>query len=562
MPHRRFGLHRTVDHVRRYRHIMAVLMKHGIADVGGSLSARVRAAFHRSIKPQAPGAHARSRPERIRLAMEELGPTFIKLGQILSTRPDLLSPEYIEQLEMLQDRVPPVALPLIREEVETQLGGKLEDIFGSFDHEPLAAGSIAQVHRAVTRDGRQAVVKIRRPGIVKTLRTECEMLEGLAGLIKTAFFGDGLLDPQRMVQEFTEAVMREVDLSAERRNQERFFANFADVEGIRIPAVFREYCSEGVLTMEYVGGIKPSNLAALDAGGYDRKLLARRGADFVFRQIFSIGFFHADPHPGNFFMLPGNIVAAMDFGQVARLTSVDRVILQDLVLCVVDGNAVGLVRTLQRHQLLGEDTEPAELTRDAEELLDRYWNLAIADIPFRQVLTEIFELIRKHRVSPPAEFTLMLKSLMTIESFAKSLDPDFEIVENLKPYAARFKRQRLDPRRLLREAHGTLAELHELANRMPEDLNAILTKMRHGQIQMRVQHEHLENLVTTLDKSSNRISFALIIAALLVGSSLLVPQQGSLFGLLHMQALGVLGFTVAAIMGFWLLVSIMKSRKL
>ncbi len=560
MSYRRFGLHRTVDHVRRYRHIMAVLMKHGIADVGGSLSARVRAAFHRSVKPQAPGA--RSRPERIRLAMEELGPTFIKFGQILSTRPDLLSPEYIEQLEMLQDRVPPVALPLIREEVEAQLGGKLEDIFGSFDHEPLAAGSIAQVHRAVTRDGRQAVVKIRRPGIVKTLRTECEMLEGLAGFIKTAFFGDGLLDPQRMVREFTEAVMREVDLSAERRNQERFFANFAGVEGIRIPAVFREYCSEGVLTMEYVGGIKPSNLAALSAGGYDRKLLARRGADFVFRQVFDIGFFHADPHPGNFFMLPGNVIAAMDFGQVARLTGTDRAMLQDLVLCVVDQNAIRLVRTLQRHQLLGEDTDPAGLTRDTEELLDCYGNLPIADVPFREVLTGVFELIRKHRISPPAEFTLMLKSLMTIESFAKSLDPDFESVENLKPYAARFKRQRLDPRRLLREAHGTLAELHDLANRMPEDLNAILTKMRHGQIQMRVHHEHLENLVTTLDKSSNRISFALIIAALLVGSSLLVPQQGSLFGLLHMQTLGVLGFTVAAIMGLWLLLSIMKSRKL
>jgi len=541
---------------------MAVLMKHGIADVGGSLSARVRAAFHRSIKPKAPGARALSRPERVRLAMEELGPTFIKLGQLLSTRPDLLSPEYIEQLEMLQDRVPPVAMPIIRQEVETQLGGKLEDIFGSFDQQPLAAGSIAQVHRAVTRDGRQVVVKVRRPGVVKTLRTECEVLEGLAGFIKTAFFGDDLLDPQTMVREFTEAVMREVDLSAERRNQERVCANFADVEGIHIPAVFREYCSEGVLTMEYVGGIKPSNFAALDAGGYDRKLLARRGADFVFRQIFDVGFFHADPHPGNFFMLPGNIVAVIDFGQVARLTGGDRAVLKELALCVVDKDAVRLVRAIQRHQLLGEDTNPAELTRDAEELIDCYGNLPIADIPFCQVLTEIFELIRKHHISPPAEFTLMLKSLMTIESFAKSLDPDFETVEHLKPYAARFRLQRLDPRRLLREARGSLAELGELASRMPGDLNAILAKMRHGQIQMRIHHEHLEDLVKTLDKSSNRISFALIIAALLVGSSLLVPQQGSLFGLLHMQTLGVLGFSVAAIMGLWLLLSIMQSRKL
>ena len=561
MPHRRFGLHRTVDHVRRYRHIMGVLMKHGIAEVGGSLSARLRAAFHRGIKPV--DAHAGlTRPQRLRMAMEELGPTFVKLGQLLSTRPDLLAPEYIEQLEMLQDRVPPVAYPLIQAEVEGQLGGKIGDVFTSFDPHPLAAGSIAQVHLAVIRDGRQAVVKVRRPGIVRTLRTECEMLEGLAAFIKTALFGESLLDPQRMVREFTEAVMREVDLSAERRNQERFAASFAGVEGVRIPAVYREYCSQGVLTMEYVGGIKPSNLAALDAGGYDRKLLARRGADFVLRQIFDIGFFHADPHPGNFFLLPGNVVAAMDFGQVARLTEDDRLVLQELVLCIVDRDSVRLVRTLQRGQLLGDETNVTELTRDCEEVLDRYWNLPISDIPFRQLLTDVFDLIRKHRIRPPAEFTLMLKSLMTIESFATSLDPDFEIVENLKPYASRFRRQRLDPRRMLREARGSLAELHALALRMPEELNAILTKLSHGQIQMRVQHEHLENLVKTLDKSSNRISFALIIAALLVGSSFLVPQQGNLFGLLHMQTLGVLGFTVAAIMGIWLLLSIMQSRKL
>jgi len=233
-----------------------------------------------------------------------------------------------------------------------------------------------------------------------------------------------------------------------------------------------------------------------------------------------------------------------------------------MVLCIVDKDARRLVRTLSRNGLLGEDAEPVALTRDAEEVLDRYWNLAISDIPFRQVLTEIFDLIRKHRISTPAEFTLMLKSLMTIESFAKSLDPQFEIMDTLKPYAASFRLRRLDPRRLFREAKDVLAEAYELAGRAPEDLNAILTKLRQGQIQMRVHHEHLENLVKTLDKSSNRISFALIIAALLVGSSLLVPQNGLLFNLLHMQTVGVMGFIVAAIMGIWLLVSIMQSRKL
>ncbi|MGB2823957.1 MAG: AarF/UbiB family protein [Phycisphaerae bacterium] len=564
MP-RRFRFYRTVEHVRRYRHIMAVLMKYGFEDVVGSLGRRLTARLGRRVVPSRVkrAAEGRSRAARVRLTLQELGPTFIKLGQLLSTRPDLLPGEYIEELERLQDQVAPDRFPRVRAEIESQLGGKLEDIFESFEATPIAAGSIAQVHRAVTRDGRSVVVKARRPGIVETIRTECEILESLAGLLKAAFSDVETIDPQRMVREFTTAVMKEVDLANERRNQMRFVRNFAGDATVHVPQVHEEYCTEGVLTMEYIDGIKPNDDEAVERAGLDRRVLAQRGADLVFRQIFEFGFFHTDPHPGNFFFLPGNVVSPIDFGQMARLTADDRQLLRDLVLAIVDRDLPRLMRTFQRKGMLDAETDLDELIRDADEMIDLYYNVPLREIPFRGSISQAFELIRKHRIRPPAEFTMMMKSMMTIESFAVSLDHDFEVVEHLRPYARRFRLQQMDPRLVSRNLRKAVRELAELGARLPDDINTIVGKFRRGQLQVRVHHEHLENLAGMLDKSSNRISFALIIAALLVGSSLLVGQQeGVVLGLIRLQTLGILGYLAAAVMGIWLLVSIMRSRRL
>jgi len=564
LPHRRFAFHRTVEHARRYRHILAVLMKYGFEDVVGSLGRRLTGRLGQRALPSRVkrAGEGRSRAARVRLTLQELGPTFIKLGQLLSTRPDLLSAEYIRELERLQDQVAPEKFPPVRAEIESQLGGRLEDVFESFEEAPLAAGSIAQVHRAVTRDGEQVVVKARRPGIVETIRTECEMLEDLAGLLRAALPDLETLDPQRMAREFTAAVMKEVDLANERRNQIRFGRNFAGDPTVHVPRVYPEYCADGVLTMEYIDGIKPGDAEAMDRAGLDRKVLAQRGADFVFRQIFEFGFFHTDPHPGNLFFLPGNVVSAIDFGQMARLTPEDRRLLRDLVLGIVDRDLPRIVRIFQRKGMLAEETRTDELIRDADEMLDAYYDLPLKEIPFGRSIAEGFDLVRKHRIRPPAEFTMMMKSMMTIESFAVSLDKDFEVVEHLRPYARRFRRQQMDPRLMLRDLRRALREAVDLGGRLPEDLNAILGKFRRGQFQVRVHHEHLENLAGMLDKSSNRISFALIIAALLVGSSLLVAQKGDVLGLIRLQTLGVLGYLVAAVMGIWLLVSIVRSRRL
>jgi len=558
----KFHLSGTFDRLRCYRHIMAVLAKYGFGEVTGALRSRLSLRLGEKTTPSHfdPAVSTGSRPARVRMALEELGPTFIKLGQLLSTRPDLISPEYIKELEHLQDQVSPEPPDKIMAQLQRELGGQIESIFKKFDEQPIAAGSIAQIHRAITRDGLHVAVKVRRPDIVETIRAESEILQDLAGVLKSALFGNETIDLEDMVAEFTEAVTRETDLANERRNQLRFSRQFADDPSVHIPEVYEDYSTAGVLTMEYIEGIKPTNKQAIIERGLDFPTLARRVTQFVLRQMFEFGFFHTDPHPGNFFLLPENVLVPIDFGQVARLSMQDRRFFNEIVLSIVDRDATNIVRSLERDDMLDERTDLHKLTADIEQLIDTYHDFRLKDIPFGTIGMKTFDLFRHNHVRPPTQFTLMLKSMMTIESLATSLDPECRLIEALKPYAQRSSLRDLEPKQILRNVRKAMHGAGDLASRLPEDINSVLTKLRQGKFQVRVQHEHLENLTKTLDKSSNRVSFALIIAALLVASSLLVAQEGMVLGILSFQNMGMLGYIIAAIIGIWLVISIIRSR--
>jgi len=541
---------------------MAVLAKYGFGEVTGAVRSRLSVRLGDKTEPSQvePVVTTGSRPARVRMALEELGPTFIKLGQLLSTRPDLISPEYIKELEHLQDQVAPESPDRIMAELRHELGGQIDKIFESFDEKPIAAGSIAQIHRAVTHDNQHVAVKIRRPDVVDTIRAECEVLQDLAGVLKSALFRHEPIDLEDMIAEFTEAVSKETDLANERRNQMHFLKLFADDPTIHIPMVYEDYCTAGVLTMEYMEGIKPTNKQAITEQGLDCRILARRVCQFVLRQMFEFGFFHTDPHPGNFFLLPDNVLAPIDFGQVARLSMQDRRFFNQIVLSIVDRDANNIVRSLERDDMLDERTDVHKLTTEIEQLIDTYHDFSLKDIPFGTISMHTFDLFRHNYVRPPTQFTLMLKSLMTIESVATSLDPDYRLIEALKPYARRSSLRDFEPKQVLRNVRKAMYDAGDLASKLPEDINSVLTKFRQGKFQVRVHHEHLENLTKTLDKSSNRVSFALIIAALLVASSLLVAQDGMVLGLLSFQTMGVLGYVIAAVIGVWLVISIIRSR--
>lgn len=555
-----FQVRRTYTHLVRYRHIMTVLMKYGFEEMAGVVARRVKVGRGRT-RARLENLAQTSLPQRIRLAAQELGPTFIKLGQMLSTRPDLIPAEYVSELEQLLDRVAPENYDDIRNAIKQQLGAFPEEVFERFDTTPLAAASIAQVHRARTKDGCEVVVKIRRPNIVETIHTEMGMLHDIAGLVKVHLGRHNTIDPVRMVSEFSQAVTLEVNFENERRNQQRFIKNFESDPTVHVPRVFEQYSSEGILTMEFIDGIKPSQTDKLEAAGLNCKTIAARGGAFVLRQVFDYGFFHTDPHPGNFLILPDNVLAPLDFGQVGRLTRQDQTLLQYIVLSIVDADAGKIVHGLERSDMLSDATDITELSRDLEEILSAYQDLPLKDIPFGEALKRGFDVIRRHHIEPPRDFTLMLKSLMTIEAFATDLDTEFQIIDHLKPYARKFTFEQISPETLFRQMQKATRGAGELAVRFPEDAAAIIRKFRRGDFKIHVYHDHLEEMEQTLDSSSNRISFAVIIAALLIASSLLVPQEGDILGIVSLETLGVIGYLAAAVMGIWLLIFIIRQRR-
>ncbi|MFI4911751.1 MAG: ABC1 kinase family protein [Sedimentisphaeraceae bacterium JB056] len=555
------NLKRKFKHLKRFQHIAAVLMRHGFEELGNLTSRNKDVKNSEQYTENEKIKKTLSRAQRVRLVLEELGPTFIKFGQLLSTRPDLLPAEYISELEKLQDQVPPEKYDIIREQIKNELGDYPENIFAKFEQEPIAAGSIGQVHYAQTKDGQEIVLKVRRPNIVERVKTETEILLDLAVKYQHYFAKeDDTINPKRLVNEFTIAVNKEVDFTNERRNQQRFIRNFKNDNTIHIPEIIEEYSTDSIIAMEYIKGKRPGDAQTLSKAGLNPKEVAKVGADFVLRQVFTYGFFHTDPHPGNFFVLEDNILAPIDFGQVGRIGSQERRLLREIVVSIVTGDATQMIRGLQHAELIDDKTDVNDLTRETEILFDSYYGLPLKDIPFGEIIMQGFEIMRKYYVSPPSDFTLMMKSLTTVESFAANLDKDFRLFEYLKPYAKKFSVEDYLPSNVAKNTRKMVVEMRNLASKLPEDIHSILNKIRKGNVQVKVHHEHLETLSNTLDKSSNRISFAVIIAALLIGSSMLVPQDGTVLGLVSLQTLGVSGYIGAAILGIWLLISIIRSK--
>lgn len=555
-------LKRRYKNINRLREITTILIKYGFDYFVKQLGLTNLISKGEKILKLKPSKIAQlSLPVRVRLALEELGPTFIKLGQILSTRPDLIPSDYIEELQKLQDEVPPFAYEQVEKAIKKELGADVSEIFKSFEQIPFAAASLGQVHQAILKDGEKVVVKVQRPDIEKIIETDLDILFHLARLTEKHIPDSRLYDPVGIVEEFAKVIRLELDYGTEGRNAERFKKNFEGEEIIYTPKIYWEFSSKRILTMELIEGIKINALEELDKAGYDRKKIAENGAKAFMKQILIDGFFHADPHPGNMLVMKGEIIGFMDFGMMGRLDEETREKGVDLFIALMERNPDKIINEMLDLGIAPPEIDTRSLKIDIKEMIDRYYNKPLREIRLGELINQLVEISIKYQIKMPAEFALLGKALLTIEGIGLELDPDFNLAEIAKPYAKDIILERKSPQRLFIKFLNDLNELYNLIILIPRQLNKTLKKMEKGTFKLEFQHRGLENLISALDKAANRIAFSLILAAIIVGSSLIMQtDKGPHF--MGFPVIGVFGFLIAAILGLGLVIIIIRSGKM
>jgi ubiquinone biosynthesis protein len=555
-------LNRNLRSIRRYRNIVRVLFKYGFDNILEYLNlSQFVARSRRLLRREESQIALLSPAERMRLALEELGPTFIKLGQLLSTRPDVIPKAYVDEFAKLQDSVPSFSEEEVRAQVRRELRAGIEELFSSFDLQPLAAASIAQVHRARLLTGEEVAVKVRRPGVVELVESDIDVLMGLASMAERHVPGSDIYDPVGLVREFSRTIRREMDFSREGHTIERIAANFAGDHTLYFPRVYWEKSSKGVLTLEFIHGIKVNDLAALDRAGLDRPVIARNGADTFLRMVLSHGFFHGDPHPGNVFILPDNVICLLDYGMVGRLDNEMKAYLVDILMAIIDRDVDEVVALVAAMDDMVELNDPRGLKRDLSEFIDSYYEIPLKEIEVGRMLMEFFEIITTYHIRFQPDLMLLAKALVTIEGMGRELDPSFDMVEHVKPFMEKAIRERLSPRHMAKEMGGHVKSIVQMAKNLPRDLKELLHRINRNKFKIDLEHRGLDYFVKELDKSINRLSFSLIIAALIVGSSIVMQtDKGPL--LLGFPVFAFLGYTIAGLIGLWWVIAILRSGRL
>ncbi|MBU0944045.1 MAG: AarF/ABC1/UbiB kinase family protein [Proteobacteria bacterium] len=554
---------RTYRHLNRYQRIIRILFKYGFDDlvIGLRIDQYLETGLKMINRKPREEIEKHSRPERFRMALEELGPTFIKLGQVLSTRPDLISPKYIFEFAKLQDNVPPFSFAEVEEIFFAETGKKPNELFQEFTEKPMAAASIGQVHRGRLHDGKAVVIKVQRPNIENIIAVDLEILAHLASLMEQYLEEVQGHRPSAVVEEFARSLSLEIDYMVEVANIQRFARQFKDNKTIYVPLVYAELSTERILTMEYIDGVKTSNVDVLRSRGFDLQLIAERGADLVMEQIFVHGFFHGDPHPGNIFILADNVTCFLDFGMMGRLSRKDREDFTDLMLSIVMKNdrkiTDGVLSITTQFGKIDHDA----LSRDLGDFLDRYMYLPLKNLQAGKILQELLELVQRHHLSIKPNLYLMIKALSTIEGVGLALHPDLELFNLAEPYIKKVKTERMQLSRLAEEMSETGGHYLRFIQEVPDEFRAILKQLRDGRMKLEFEHLGVGKLATTLDRVSNRISFAIVLAAQIIGSSLIIlsdipPKWNGI------PIIGLAGFLLAGVMGFWLLVSIIRHGRM
>jgi len=553
--------------IGRIKHIAQVFLGHGFGHLITQMGMYRLVSMRRRLAGVALPrfTEVESAPVRLRRAFEELGPTFIKLGQVLSGRPDLVTAPFAEEFKKLRDEVPPFPYEEAREIVEAELGAPIGKLYAEFDPVPVAAASIAQVHNATLNDGTKVVVKVRRPGIGRNLEQDISILMGIAGLLERHVPESRIFNPTAIVEEFARTVKREMDFVIEADNAVRFATNFKDSPYLYVPSVHLDYTKQRVLTMERISGIRISDVATLDQAGFDRSELARNGAQAFFKQVLEDGFFHADPHPGNMFVMADGRIGLVDFGIIGRLTEENMEVIADTFLALVKKDFDGLVRQYINMGFVTEDVDLDKFRHDFKndliELIEPLYGKTISQISLSDYIDRVTHLAIKHKLKFPADFILMNKALLTIEGLGMELDPGFDFIEVARPYAARLVKKKYSPKRYSHRIRRDLMDISDFVSSLPRQMRIIIRKIIKDDIHVGLEVKGMDRFIREFDRSTNRISFSLIIAAIIVGSSVIIHSDKGRM-MLGYPFLGLVGYLLAAFLGLWLVWGIIRSGRL
>ena len=559
------NLKQNYKNLKRSKEILSVFVKYGLGHffdlpaIEKSLNFGAKI-FHKNKNEK---IKRLSMPERIRLSFEQLGPTFVKLGQILSTRPDLIPKEFIEEFKKLQDQVPAFDFSLVEKQFEKEFGKKIDNLFIEFNKIPIAAASISQVHRAKLKDNKNnkiVAVKIQRPNIHEIVKTDIAILLDLAKFIEKRSIYGQIYQPVEIIKEFKKTINKEMDFINEGYNIDKFYKNFKNNKTVKIPKVYWELTSNKILTMEYIDGVKISEVDNLKNSKFNKKIIASNGADMILKQIFEDGFFHGDPHPGNIFVMENNVIGLIDFGMVGRINKNMIENIADLLIAGIKNNAKKIVEILEKMNIIESDMDLKNIEIEIDNFIDKYYGMSLKKINMGKIIEEILEVMIRHKVKMPTDLVLLSKSLITVENIGRNLDPDFDMVAHTKPYAKKLLKEKHSPSKLLKRGNNLIIEFFKLMELLPSEINNLFKIFKKNNFNINLKHQGLEKLILGIDKASNRLSISMIISALIIGSSLILIQKIGPF-IFGYSAIGIIGYLIASFFGLFLIISMLKANK-
>lgn len=556
---------KRIRHLGRLRDIVYAFTRHGFGYIMKELGLLDLLSVPKRLFAEGSKTKGvRTTGERIRMFLEELGPTFIKIGQIASTRPDIIPADIIQELVKLQDKVSLFSFEDVKKIVEEELADPMESLFAKFNETPIAAASIGQVHQAVLLTGERVAIKVQRPNIKNVIETDLEILQELARLAESRLDWAKRYQVRDIVEELAMSLRQELDYEAEARNSERVANSFKDNPKVLIPKVYWEYTTAKILTMEYVEGIKLNDIEKLHLEGFDTKVIGETVVNTIFQQILIDGFFHGDPHPGNLLALSSGEIAFMDFGIVGRLSPEMRYHVASFVIAMMKQNTDEVIQTIKHMGLVPETVNHERLRADVDQLREKYSTIPFSNMRIGRAVNDLFTVAFRHRIKLPTDLTILGKTLLTIEGVVERLAPDLSIIKIAEPFGTQLIKERYHPKHVVEKIWGQVNEYGEILNELPKTVKEITTIVKQGKMKIELTTPELDSFMKRMNKISNRLSFSMIllslcilIAGMIIGTAIAGKPPAILSKIPAVE----IGFIIVITMFLWLLFSIFKSGK-